>query len=447
MKKITLLSMLLCMAVSAFAQKSVVFDFAASGEGLPTAAAEAATYSYNGYDFTMQNCKWSEGYNGGANYLMVYQVGKGAKIDGYVTLPAFDFKIGSITILTGESASTNVKVALCNGDEVIEEKKLSAQASEFTWTVTGDNVGTRYTLKVANAYNAQFQEIIVTEASSAGTLTFKNDGDVNFGVALNGEQTQVVDVITDGITENVTVVVEGEGFTADVTSLPATGGSVNVTFEGATAGTANGTITLKSGDLKATTNLIAVVAEHKGTLADPLDTDDVVLLCDKAGTTEYWVSGVVAGSAANNGALAEETTYSNLALGTAEPYVPVQLPKGDIRTAINPYDNPDMVGETVWVKGQLLTYFSVAGIKNLTDYSLDGINAAISALESAKVINNRAFAVNGYIKTTGNNETVNVYNVTGKLVATGIAGRDIKISQKGIYIVKVGEKATKVVVR
>ena len=59
----------------------------------------------------------------------------------------------------------------------------------------------------------------------------------------------------------------------------------------------------------------------------------------------------------------------------------------------------------------------------------------------------RAYATNGYIKTNGNNETVSVYSVTGKLVATGVAGRDIKISDKGIYIVKVGNKATKVVVR
>lgn len=448
MKKITLLSMLLCMAVSIFAQKSVTFDFTTDGSGLPTVEAVADDYTFNGYTFTIQNGKWNDGSKyGDPSYLFIYNNTKGKQIDGYVTLPAMDFKIGSISVKTGASASTSVQVALMKGDVVVETKTLNATNSDFTWTITGDEVGTRYTLKVVNTKNAQFQTITITEASSAGTLNFKNAGDVNFGVVLEGVQTQEIEVVTDGLSENVSVSVEGEGFTADVTSLPSTGGSVNVTFEGAAAGTAKGTITLKSGDLKATTNLVAVVAEHRGTLNDALSVEDVAILCDKTGTTEYWVSGVVAGSAANNGALAEETTYTNLALGTAEPYVPVQLPKGDIRTAINPYDNPDMVGETVWVKGQLLTYFSVAGIKNLTDYSLDGINAAISALESAKVINNRAFAVNGYIKTTGNNETVNVYNVTGKLVATGIAGRDIKISQKGIYIVKVGEKATKVVVR
>lgn len=70
-----------------------------------------------------------------------------------------------------------------------------------------------------------------------------------------------------------------------------------------------------------------------------------------------------------------------------------------------------------------------------------------TALNNVQSTANRVFAANGYIKTSGNNETVSVYNVTGKLVATGIAGRDIKVDSKGIYIVKVGNKATKVVVR
>ncbi len=447
MKKITILSMLLCMAVTLFAQKSVVFDFAVSGEGLPTAAAAEATYQYNGYDLTLQNCKYSEGYNGGANYLMVYQIGKGAKVDGYVILPSLDFKIGSITVLTGSSASTNVEVALCKGEEVLETKKLSEQSAEFTWNITGDNVGTRYTLKVANKYNAQFQKIVITEADAAGTLTFKNEGNVNFGTVLNGTQTQTIEIITEGLSENVTVAVAGEGFETALTTLPATGGSVDVTYTGYTAGTFSGTITISSGSLNATANLVAVVAENEGTLSNPLSLEDVALLCDLVGTNEYWVSGVIAGSAENGGTLAAETTYSNLALGTAEPYVPVQLPKGDIRTAINPYDNPHMIGKTLWIKGQLLKYFSVGGVKNPTDYSLDGINSGLTAINNVNAVVNNAYAVNGFIKTTGMNETVYVYNVTGKLIATGVAGEDIKIDNKGIYIVKVGNKATKVVVR
>ena len=443
MKKITLLSLLLCMAVSLFAQKSVVFDFAASGEGLPTAASAEATYTYNGYEFNMQNCKYSTGYNGGANYLMVYQSGKGAQIDGYVTLPALDFKIGSITILTGSSASTNVEVSLINGVDVIEAKKLVAQGAEFTYTVTGDEIGTRYTLKVTNKYNAQFQKIVITEASSAGTLSFKESGDVKFGTAFNGIQTLSLDVLADGLSEDITVTIDGKAFSSNVTTLPATGGAVEVTYLGNNHGTIEGTITLTSGSVTTSANLIGVTTEREGTLEDPLSLEDVVLLCDLTGNTQYWVVGVVAGSAENDGKLADETTYTNLALGTSEPYVPVQLPSGDIRAAINPYDNPSIIGKKIAVKGQLTKYFSVPGIKNTSDYNIEMYSAVMELQATAS----RAYATNGYIKTNGNNETVSVYSVTGKLVATGVAGRDIKISDKGIYIVKVGNKATKVVVR
>lgn len=70
-----------------------------------------------------------------------------------------------------------------------------------------------------------------------------------------------------------------------------------------------------------------------------------------------------------------------------------------------------------------------------------------SGVEGVEANDNLVYAHNGYIKTTAINESVQVYNVTGKLVATDMSGRDIKVDNKGIYIVKVGNKATKVVVR
>lgn len=133
-------------------------------------------------------------------------------------------------------------------------------------------------------------------------------------------------------------------------------------------------------------------------------------------------------------------------MGTAEPYIPVQLPSGEVRTNLNIVDNPELKNTTVWVYGTIESYFSVPGVKNVTDFSLDGSNTW-SAVESVKAVAGKAYAVNGHIVTTGNGESVAVYNITGKLVATGVAGRDIKVAAKGLYIVKVGNKATKVVVR
>lgn len=74
---------------------------------------------------------------------------------------------------------------------------------------------------------------------------------------------------------------------------------------------------------------------------------------------------------------------------------------------------------------------------------IDVTTGVVNAVNAGKKI----FAHNGNIITTATNETVYVYSVTGNLVATGLSGNDIKIDNKGIYIVKVGNKATKVVVR
>lgn len=442
MKKTTLLlSMLLCMASVSFAQKSVKLDFTtetAQTTISQTTVTADTDYTLDGYKFTINNAKMSNP-KYPPTYLMVYT-------NGYVNLPVVDFKVGKITIKTGTGASKAVEVKLMNGTTLIEEKVLNAQDSEFTWTLTGQEAGTAYQL-LTSYKSAQYQYIIMEEASAAGTLSFKNAGDVEFGVGLGSSQTNDVEVVADGLSSDIAVAVEGAGFTVDQTTLPATGGTIKVTYTGNAAGSANGTLTLTSGSLTATTNLTAATAEHAGTLQDPLTQADVTTLCGKTGTTEYWVSGVIAGCAENGGTLATKTVATNIALGTAEPYIPVQLPaQSDIRTNLNLLDNPTRLNTTVWVKGQLLTYFSVPGVKNPTDFSLDGLKAW-SGVESVKAVNNKVYAVNGYIKTTGNNEAVSVYNVTGKLVATGKAGRDIKVAAKGIYIVKVGDKATKVVVR
>ena len=64
---------------------------------------------------------------------------------------------------------------------------------------------------------------------------------------------------------------------------------------------------------------------------------------------------------------------SNLALGTTETNIPVQLPSGNVRKALNLKDNPTNDGITIWLYGNIATYFNVAGLKNVSDYSLDGV--------------------------------------------------------------------------
>ncbi|MFA5524145.1 MAG: DUF6359 domain-containing protein [Tissierellales bacterium] len=48
--------------------------------------------------------------------------------------------------------------------------------------------------------------------------------------------------------------------------------------------------------------------------------------------------------------------------------LPVQLPIGDIRTALNLVDNPDNLGKKVRITGTLMAYFSVPGLKSPTKF-------------------------------------------------------------------------------
>ena len=51
----------------------------------------------------------------------------------------------------------------------------------------------------------------------------------------------------------------------------------------------------------------------------------------------------------------------------------VQLPSGKVRDALNLVDNPDNYKKQVVLTGSLEKYFGVAGLKNVTAYSIDGV--------------------------------------------------------------------------
>ncbi|MFB6342938.1 DUF5689 domain-containing protein [Saccharicrinis sp. FJH62] len=116
-----------------------------------------------------------------------------------------------------------------------------------------------------------------------------------------------------------------------------------------------------------------------GTKDDPYN---VLKAINNQGST-VWVEGYIVGcindislstatftspfSATTNILLAddpEETDINNC--------VPVQLPFGDIRTALNLADNAGNHKKQVIVKGELTAYFGVPGIKNVNGYWMDG---------------------------------------------------------------------------
>lgn len=115
-----------------------------------------------------------------------------------------------------------------------------------------------------------------------------------------------------------------------------------------------------------------------GTFENAYTVEDVIYLQDnnKATGDMVWVKGSIIGSVDSTNKLraADNQSATNLALGTASKWIPVELPKGDMRYTLNVVDNPANLNKDVWVYGTLTRYFTMAGVKGTTKCSFDGVN-------------------------------------------------------------------------
>lgn len=151
------------------------------------------------------------------------------------------------------------------------------------------------------------------------------------------------------------------------------------------------------------------VFEGDGSRENPYTVEDVKHMAIPESTTptegqeKVWVKGYIAGSLNSSGNKyleGEDVTDSNLGLGatTNEPEasatVPVQLPKGNIRDALNVKDTPDNVGKELLVYGYILKYMNKTGVKEVSDYVLDGVTG-ISNLNIENAGNGQLFNVAG----------------------------------------------------
>ena len=97
--------------------------------------------------------------------------------------------------------------------------------------------------------------------------------------------------------------------------------------------------------------------------------------------------------------------------------IPVELPKGTVRTGLNLVDNKTNLGKKVTLKCSIEKYFSIAGLKGTSEYVLENS----SAIEEIG---------------TDVNAPVEYYNLQGVKVAN---------PENGIFIKKQGSRTTKVV--
>ncbi|MGM9692564.1 MAG: DUF6359 domain-containing protein [Alloprevotella sp.] len=160
--------------------------------------------------------------------------------------------------------------------------------------------------------------------------------------------------------------------------------------------------------------------EGEGTLAKPYTPADVQYFCDKV-EGKAWVKGEISGYYNNNKYFAgtEGAVASNLAISAGEANVPVALQSGSqVRTDLNLLDNATNLGKTVWVYGTLTKYFSVPGVKNVTDYSWDGEGTltGINSLEAAPANTNADV----------------IYSIDGRRLAAPVKGFNIINGKKVI---------------
>lgn len=143
----------------------------------------------------------------------------------------------------------------------------------------------------------------------------------------------------------------------------------------------------------------------EGTLSNPYTAADVRYLFkqEQAPADAVWVKGTILGNVnTSNGTTVVPNVFTdvngdgvvnkddcvegetvavatNLSVGDEKACIPVQLVANTIvRTDLNILDHSDNIGKTVWLYGKIQKYCTVAGLKETSDYSLDGQNSGIS---------------------------------------------------------------------
>lgn len=125
------------------------------------------------------------------------------------------------------------------------------------------------------------------------------------------------------------------------------------------------------------------VTEGNGSEESPYSASQVVAKGKDVSETGVWVSGYIVGYIPDkylDGALftVPATSATNILIADTPnetdytKCVPVQLPIGNIRSALNLLDNSNNLGKQCSVYGNLTAYFGVAGVKETSNYKLDG---------------------------------------------------------------------------
>jgi hypothetical protein len=146
------------------------------------------------------------------------------------------------------------------------------------------------------------------------------------------------------------------------------------------------------------------IKDGAGTQDSPYSVSQVL---SGAATGTAWVSGYIVGSsngmnASDFHAGVEDPSQTNVFIANSPDVtdytkcVPVQLPSGTIRSAVNLKDNPGNVGKILSINGSIEKYFGQTGVKSATDYSLDGEGSSTVTPDTPSTITGDGTETNPY---------------------------------------------------
>lgn len=291
-----------------------------------------------------------------------------------------------LTVASNAEFTANVEQKIVRDPEV---KKSTAGTIEFLATeswATGSFY--KFSFFITNPDNSNggldVQSIAFYSylSPSAPSITAEK---VNFGLVVTTTLPIVknADLVVTSANLSDAISYEVSGSHVEATgTLTADGGTLAVTLTADAEEEISDTIVLTSGAIvtkvAVEANVIKTVGD--GTKDNPFIVADVVKINNGLGNDEFWVKGYIVGCAANGGVISTgDDVASNIAIGDAADQtagvVPVELPSGDIREAVNIKDNTGNKGKLIKVHGQLTSYFLFTGVKGIDDYEFDSSTA------------------------------------------------------------------------
>lgn len=387
-------ALLAMIGINANAQE-VTFDFTPADNpwGLPSTAVKTEnSYSNGSYTITFgassDGHKYSVGekdadQNPTSLYLLF------GKTNATLVFPAFSFDVEKIVIEGRSGASTAVKQNIYVGETAVSTETTGATGTNtYLINKAYQAAGNVYVLKINSKHNTQIKTISFYKASGISAPEISGD-EVFSGstqVTITADEGTTIYYTTDGNDPTASDAVYAGPFTL----------TQSATVKAVAA---------KDDVLSSVVSKVFTMTVGDGSEANPYTCADLLSLPAGYEATGKWVKGIIVGSIKNSGSLAEEAQVSNVALADAAgetdyaKVVPVALPAGDIRTAVNLVDNPTNLGKELQILGNITAYFGNKGVKYPTDFKLDG--SSVNAIKANAQFEGKMYNVAGQVVNKG----------------------------------------------